>query len=159
MIALPGRSSTVADRPGWRRHSCAAYQPWPPPMSSSERAGGQPQLAGHLGGAQPGEVELTGDVAPPVRIVGRGVVMPVRRRKDDHSPRASGAACSLFRSFGPALDGGIPQRLDLGVLVEPGDTVLTAHPAVLVAAERCVSAVRGAAIDADETGPQAPRHG
>ena len=38
--ALPGRSSTVAVRPGWRRHSAAEYQPCPPPMSSTVRGPG-----------------------------------------------------------------------------------------------------------------------
>src|SRR5277367_5162605 len=46
----------------------------------------------------------------------------------------------------------VSHRLDLGVLVEPGHTVLPAHTAVLVSAEWRVGAVGCAAVDAHEAG-------
>src|SRR5271163_5012354 len=51
------------------------------------------------------------------------------------------------------------QRLDLKVLLEPGDAVLAADAAVLVAAEGQVRPVGGATVDAQATGADAPGHG
>src|SRR6266487_6177134 len=48
--------------------------------------------------------------------------------------------------------------LDLGVLLEAFDAVLASDPAGLVATERRVGSVGGAAVDAHQTGPQLLAH-
>src|SRR5579875_3494285 len=42
-----------------------------PDVQQGPRVAGQPQLPGHLGGAEPGKLELAADVAAPVRVAGR----------------------------------------------------------------------------------------
>ena len=44
-------------------------------VQHGSRIGGQLELPGHLGGAEPGEVKLAEDVPPPVRVPGRRVVV------------------------------------------------------------------------------------
>src|ERR1700742_3007972 len=51
-----------------------------------------------------------------------------------------------------ALYSGIRHRLDLGVLVETGDTVLASHTAFLVPAERGVGTVGCTTVDTHEAG-------
>jgi hypothetical protein len=53
-------------------------------VQHGSRIGGQPELPGHLGGAEPGELELAGDVAAPVRVAGRRVVVPGDRSAAGH---------------------------------------------------------------------------
>src|SRR5262245_37594410 len=66
----------------------------------------------------------------------------------------SSNSCTLPPSADGAADG-----LDFGVLVEPGDAVLAADAARLVAAERHVGAVRGGAVEADEARAQPAGNG
>src|SRR5215208_5064142 len=75
--------------------------------------------------------------------------------KSSNSPKSSRSSksCTEF-----SLTCWVGDGLDLGVLVEPGDTVLASDTAGLVSTEWGIGAVARCAVDAEEAGTQALGH-